>query len=76
MNSITKFCLVPTTVRCPLLSGYCYWFQISTINITNILFQVSQNEVLQSVDRAIEVIHYEASSKGGQYSHTQRENLK
>lgn len=38
--------------------------------------QASESEVLKSIDRAIEVIHYEASSKGGHYTHTQRENLK
>ncbi|XP_053399452.1 LOW QUALITY PROTEIN: NCK-interacting protein with SH3 domain-like [Mercenaria mercenaria] len=38
--------------------------------------QVSESEILQSIDRAIEIIHYEASTKGGQYTHSQRENLK
>ncbi|XP_060558045.1 NCK-interacting protein with SH3 domain-like [Ruditapes philippinarum] len=38
--------------------------------------QVSDSEILKSVDRAIEIIHYEASTKGGQYTHVQRENLK
>ncbi|KAH3717720.1 NCK-interacting protein with SH3 domain-like [Dreissena polymorpha] len=33
-------------------------------------------EILKSIDRALEMIHYEASSKGGQYTHIQRENLK
>ncbi|XP_052797020.1 NCK-interacting protein with SH3 domain-like isoform X2 [Mya arenaria] len=38
--------------------------------------KVSISEVLKSIDRAIEVIHYDASSKGGKYTHIQRENLR
>lgn len=38
--------------------------------------QASESDVLRSIDRAIEVIHYAAGSKGGQYTHAQRENLK
>ncbi|KAL4230198.1 hypothetical protein ACF0H5_010583 [Mactra antiquata] len=37
--------------------------------------QANEGEVLKSIDRAIEIIHFEASSKGGQYTHSQRENL-
>lgn len=37
--------------------------------------EVTEIEVMKSIDRAIEIIHLEASRNGGQYTHTQRENL-
>lgn len=36
---------------------------------------VTETEVLKSIDRAIEAIHYQAAASGGVYSHVHRENL-
>ena len=48
----------------------------SCSTLITVLFQVGLSEVLKSIDRAIEVIHYDAGSRGGQYTHAQRENLR
>lgn len=39
------------------------------------MFQVAQSEVIKSIDRAIQAIHYEAT-RTSNYTHTQRQNLK